>query len=125
MTHGSMNMSWIELVLVALCLLGCRGSPEGSRPSWIKRGANIEHPDYLFVVGTCTGRSGADDARQCALEDARRQLREVLNVRGGLVREEHAESHMGTITRGSQTIITMVHDAWVLMAYPRKMLQGS
>jgi len=116
-------MRWTGLILVALLALGCRGShSERARPSWLKRGANLEHPDYLLVIGTCKGRPGADNARRCALDDARRQLREVLNVRGGLVREEHAESHMGTITKGSQTIITMVHDAWILMAYPRKMM---
>jgi len=113
------RLSLLSIVLLA----GCRGSPsESARPSWIKRGSNLEHPDYVYVVGTCRGQPDADRARRCAVEDANQQLRTVFNVRGGLVRDEHHESRMGSISRGNQTVFTVVHDAWVLVAYPRSKL---
>lgn len=113
---------WLCCTMVLVLGSGCGGAHSGSnRPTWINK-ANLEHPDYVFVVGTCKGKPDADAARRCALLDAREQLRSVYSVRGGLVRDEHAESHMGTINRGSQTILTVVHDAWILMAYPRGQL---
>jgi len=108
------------LLLLLLASVGCRGSAgESSRPSWVKHGSNLEHPDYVLVVGTCRGQPDQDTARRCALADADQQLRNVFNARGGLVRDEHHESHMGSISRGNQTIFTVVHDAWILVAFPR------
>jgi hypothetical protein len=112
------------LVLLLGVVSGCRGAHSANnRPTWINK-ANLEHPDLILVIGTCKGKPDADAARRCALADARDQLRSVYRVRGGLVRDEHAESHMGTISRGRQTILTVVHDAWILMAFPRGELRS-
>jgi hypothetical protein len=89
----------------------------------MNRGSNLEHPDYVLVVGTCKGQPDEARARQCAMGDANSQLRSVFGARGGLVREEHHESHMGSINRGRTTVLTVVHDHWVLLAYPRNQLR--
>ncbi len=112
------------LVLLSAFTLAaaCGAHSSVPRPAWTS-GANIEHPDFVLVLGTCQGRASDDEARQCALADANQQLQNTLNVRGGLVREQHHETRWGSITRGNQTVLTIVHDAWVLVAYPRKRIK--
>jgi hypothetical protein len=112
------------ITLITLVTLAACGGAHSSvpRPAWAS-GANIEHPDFVLVVGTCQGRASDDDARQCALADANQQLQNTLGVRGGLVREQHQETRWGSINRGNQTVLTIVHDAWVLVAYPRKRIK--
>jgi hypothetical protein len=116
-------MRWPAALLIVLLILpaACRTTGQ-NRPSWIKQGTNLEHPDLVLIVGSCRGKVDENEARQCALRDAREQLRSVYNVAGGLVRDEHTESRFGTVARGNANVLVKLHDAWVLMGYPRNRL---
>jgi hypothetical protein len=117
------GLLWLPIAFVTL-VGACRGSTsESARPAWMSRGANLEHPDFVLVIGTCRAQTSQEAARRCALEDAHRQLASVFHARGGLVRDEHHESRMGTVTRGNTNVLTVVHDAWILVGYPRAKLQ--
>jgi hypothetical protein len=108
--------------LAGLLFLGCLTSQAQNRvnrPGWIKD-FNRDHPDLHFVMGSCHGQVSVDRAKQCAMGEARRQLRDVIGAQGGLVRNEHFETRWGAISDRGRTLFTVVHDGWVLMEYPRR-----
>jgi hypothetical protein len=110
-------------VLSLFALSGCGAHTSGARPAWVDKGANPDHPDFLYVVGRCTGRRTADDARACALADAREQLRAVTGAPGGLVQGEYSESRMGMVDQGGGThVLAQLNDYWILLAFPRRQL---
>jgi len=109
------------LFLVSL-LLGCGGTASGVRPAWVDR-ANMEHPEYVYVVGRCSDKATADEARRCAIEDAREQMRNVYGVAGGLVQDEFSQNRLGMKDQGGgMHVLASLNSHWVLMAYPRRQL---
>jgi hypothetical protein len=109
------------LCLPSLLAAGCGAHASGNKPAWVDRGANMEHPDFIYVIGRCRAKPSADEARRCAIADAHEQLRSVVGVSGGLVQDEYSESRMGFVDRGNGTqVLSQLNDYWVLVALPRK-----
>jgi hypothetical protein len=110
------------LLPTLLILAGCGAHSSGARPAWVD-GANKEHPDFIYVIGRCTARRSADEARTCAIADAKEQLRAVTGAPGGLVQGEYSESRMGMVDQGGGThVLAQLNDYWILYAYPRRQL---
>lgn len=110
------------LLLVPACRMSPSETPEG-RPSWV-RNPNMNHPEFYYVVGRCPGKRSQDEARRCAVHDAREQLSTTFGVRGGIIRDEYYEDGWGSFSQGNRTILGMSHSAWVLMAFPKKRVRA-
>jgi hypothetical protein len=88
-----------------------------ARPGWIPS-PNRSHPDALYVTGSCLDRATKAEGRQCALEDAARQIQRELGsprpveIKGSYVEDEYSELRASGAGE--------VRDHWVLVAFPRK-----
>jgi hypothetical protein len=109
------------LVALMLGLSACATSSGGVRPAWVDKGPNLDHPDFIYVVGRCSGKPSADEARRCALTDANEQLRNVIGAQGGLVQDEFTTSRLGMVDQGGgRHVLASINDYWILVGYPRK-----
>ena len=126
-----------SILLLSLTASGCVTGSEGSRqtlapqviaptatpvgrPAWIPT-PNRSHPNVLYVTGTCMQQQDPAAARRCALENARRQIKEqigsaAVEIKGSFVKDEYFERRR--VGAGP-----IVHDGWVLVAYPRSELR--
>jgi hypothetical protein len=113
MSLRSSPVAWVLLLTSLLPGCAAQTRTSGVKPAWIPT-PNRSDPEYLFVTGTCRRVRQPALARQCAINDARTQVRESLRrpsleVRGSHVRDEYSEEGLDGLL-----------EFWVLVAYPRK-----
>jgi hypothetical protein len=90
------------------------------RPGWIPT-PNRSHPNVLYVTGACRGQLNIQAARRCAKADAQRQIKKqmgsaTVEIKGDYLKDEYFERRR--VGAGP-----IVHDGWVLVAYPRQELR--
>ena len=123
-TYSLWNMLKLQRgILLWMGLAGCMASHpriEGDghhavRPPWIPS-PNRTHPDVLYVTGACRDQGNLDVGRQCAIQDAKRQLME--NFRSETPPEIHGDYIEDEYHEKRNDSRAPLYDYWVLVAHP-------
>ena len=109
------------LVCLATCLLTSCARPKQTlqRPSWLRAQLNIQHPDYILVIGFCLGQGNINSGIICAKRDASSQIRKTYMKSGGLVRDYYYEVEDKEVQTDYATKTIQSYNVWLLMALPK------